>query len=1057
LLERLARSLALAFALCGAPREWTSVMGSLDQQGARALTQFARDLCDEFAMHDSLVGRPGSVLLVLDQAEELVTRTGQVERDAFLGLLRAAVRADGPMWVIATVRSEFLSAAAEHAGLIDLIDDTMLLGALVPERLTEVIARPAQRAGLTISPALVAQMAADTVGGDALPLLAYALRMLADWAGPGGEITARDYERLGGVVGALRTQADAVRDELDRQGLSALVLPTLTKLASVDTEGPPTRRRVQRYALTSAENDVVQAFVDARLLTSDGAGEFATLEVAHEALLRQWAPLRQAIEASRGELRIRSELERLASDWQRAGRRESYLLRGDRLADAQRWAAIHAGQRDELPLVWAFIEHAAVQEQAAAERAADALADRVLNNLPDRELELNVALAVAAIDEYAVTPRAIAALTKALASPHPLLEFRSDQGVVRGVAFSPDGAFIITTADHQTVRVWDAASGDEVLTLRGHEGDVYAVAVSADGTRIATAASDQTARVWDAARGDELLILRGHTGMVTGVAFSPDGTRVATAGDQTTRVWDAATGAELLLLDHRIFEPQRVVAHVAFSTDGTRIATAGNEFVQVWDAASGAELLTLRGHKGAVNDVAFSADGTRIASAGQDWTVRVWDAASGAELLVLRGHKGAVNDVAFSADGTRILTAGDDQSVRVWHTIVGDELLVLGGHKGAVTGVAFSPDGTKLATAGHHTARLWTVDVAVELLVMRGHEGRDSIERQIWDVAFSPEGNRIATAGGDSTVRVWDAATGEELLVLYGHEDAVNSVAFSPDGTRIATAGGKYDNSTRVWDAAGGAELLVLRGPQRAVNSVAFSPDGTRIATADNDNSARVWDAANGAELLVLRGHEWVGDNRVSRVVFSPDGRRIATAAGDNTVRVWDAGSGAELLVLRGHERVFGRDLQRGVGSVAFAPDGTRIATAGDDETARVWDAVSGAELLVLRGHADAVTSVAFSPDGTRIATAGEDWTVRVWDAASGAELLVLRGHKGAVNSLAFSPDGTRILTGASDNTARVWINPTLDHLLQRGRDQIFRPLTDEERRRFGLSKQSSL
>jgi dipeptidyl aminopeptidase/acylaminoacyl peptidase len=217
-------------------------------------------------------------------------------------------------------------------------------------------------------------------------------------------------------------------------------------------------------------------------------------------------------------------------------------------------------------------------------------------------------------------------------------------------------------------------------------------------------------------------------------------------------------------------------------------------------------------------------------------------------------------------------------------------------------------------------------------------------------------------------VKVWDAATGGELLTLKGHTNPVVSLAFSPDGRRLASA--SWDKTVRVWDAATGGELLTLKGHTRALLGVAFSPDGTRLASAGGDGTVKVWDAATGGELLTLKGHT----GEVSSVAFSPDGRRLASAGRDGTVKVWDAGSGQETLSLKAHTA--------GVSSVAFSPDGLRLASASVDGTAKVWDAATGGELLILRGHPGGILGVAFSPDGTRLAGGDQGGAVKVWDAS---------------------------------------------------------------------------
>jgi len=150
-------------------------------------------------------------------------------------------------------------------------------------------------------------------------------------------------------------------------------------------------------------------------------------------------------------------------------------------------------------------------------------------------------------------------------------------------------------------------------------------------------------------------------------------------------------------------------------------------------------------------------------------------------------------------------------------------------------------------------------------------------------------GRRIVTASADRTACLWDAATGQEIIALRGHEGGVQSATFSPDGARIVTA--SADRTARIWDATIGQEIIALRGHEHWVSSASFSPDGARIVTASIDCTARLWDATTGQEIIALRGHE----GGLQSAAFSSDGARIVTASSDNTARLWDATTGREI------------------------------------------------------------------------------------------------------------------------------------------------------------------
>jgi WD40 repeat protein len=174
----------------------------------------------------------------------------------------------------------------------------------------------------------------------------------------------------------------------------------------------------------------------------------------------------------------------------------------------------------------------------------------------------------------------------------------------------------------------------ELTTLKGHTDWVLSVAYNPDGKQLASGSVDQTVKIWDATTGQEIRTLRGHTGAVWSLAYSPDGKRLASASaDTTVKVWDATTGREILTFKGHT----NPAGPVAFSPDGKCIASGDDHaMVKVWDATTLQELDSLEGDAGWVSSVAFSPDGKRLTISWlKDGTVSVW------EVLTQRPHRPA--------------------------------------------------------------------------------------------------------------------------------------------------------------------------------------------------------------------------------------------------------------------------------------------------------------------------------------------------------------------------------------------------------------------------------
>ncbi len=279
-------------------------------------------------------------------------------------------------------------------------------------------------------------------------------------------------------------------------------------------------------------------------------------------------------------------------------------------------------------------------------------------------------------------------------------------------------------------------------------------------------------------------------------------------------------------------------------------------------------------------------------------------------------------------------------------------------------------------------------------------------------VAFAPDGKVLATGSYDGTAKLWDVATGRELVNLRGG-GPVHRVAFTPDGRTLATSDGS--GTIKYWEVPSGNRRNLYRAPLAGKSFVTFSADG-RLLASGIQNDVKLYDTVTGNELATLRGHT---DQVNPNSEFSPDGTLLATGSYDHTIRLWDVARCQVQMVLCGHTAC--------VPGVAFSPDGQTLASASWDHTVRLWDVRTGREVAVLRGHAGKVDSVAFAPDGKFLASGGADRTVRLWDAKKGSKLATLIGHGAGVCRIAFSPDGKTLATGSSDRTLKLWgPGPTL-------------------------------
>jgi hypothetical protein len=352
----------------------------------KSLKAIREDLEDDSArglhlLATRLAKRPGTkVVLLVDQFEELFTQTpSEDERRHFLDLLVTAIaEPHGPVIVLLTLRADFYDRPMRYPVLHQLMQahQTSVLPMAIPE-LREVIEKPAALPDvrLTFEGDLVGDLLFEVQGQvGALPLLQFTLDQLFQRRS-GPQLTLSAYREIGGVKGALARQAESIYAALPSEKHRTLARSLFLRLIDPGvTEQDTTRRRAAQEELslpdpeqTAIIQETAEAFVAARLLTTNVIAGTTTIEVSHEALIREWPRLSEWLHEAREDIIFQQTISADAIEWVRRGRLEDRLYRGSQLAEAQAWAARNLPSAEEMSFIQAGSE---AQEREETEKHA---------------------------------------------------------------------------------------------------------------------------------------------------------------------------------------------------------------------------------------------------------------------------------------------------------------------------------------------------------------------------------------------------------------------------------------------------------------------------------------------------------------------------------------------------------------------------------------------------------------------------------------------------------------------------------------------------------------
>jgi WD40 repeat protein/serine/threonine protein kinase len=623
---------------------------------------------------------------------------------------------------------------------------------------------------------------------------------------------------------------------------------------------------------------------------------------------------------------------------------------------------------------------------------------------------------------------------------------------ILSVALSPDERVLVSAAADGVVQVRDTGDGRGVRTLRGpYLGYYSAVSLRPeDGGLHLVKWEDSTNRLrtWDLTSGrlvDSMQLSGVHVRLATGGRYA------LAIGKDRAQLYDLVDRDVLRTLHH---DAQWEL--FALDGDGRWALSRAPAGVHIWDLREARCLRTLPG----ADDRAVLCTGGAVGLLGVGGRLRAFSipqagprcpwsyarpatateylrnaafidrAREHADRLMRQGRRGAAAAVlrpALATPGyernrdlldqwaeigigtcrTAVLAAWQEWTATVGFDPERGHSLVGGTRRQytlrADSSVALSPDGRFVAALAHTELRLHNLTTSrSRRLSTHGPALRC--------VTFTGDGRFVVAGGVDSTLRMWDVATGELRHVLPGHVGEVDAVTANRTGALVVS--GCRDRTVRMWNVADGRCVRVLTGAVEAVTALAVSTDASTVVAAGFGGTGSVWVAGQDDLRRITPGKV----DHVTAAMLSGNGRVVLSASlGGGALWVLDPWTDELRFVADGG------DGDASIRALAVDAEGRFGHGATADGVIRVWDLDDGSCVRSLAGHTGPVTALAPTGDGRTTISGGDDGTIRVWDLDTGRCLHVIEGRSGRVVLLALSTDARTLLSLGSERILRVW------------------------------------
>ncbi|MDQ3802657.1 MAG: hypothetical protein M3416_02220 [Acidobacteriota bacterium] len=1005
-----------------------------------------------------------NLLVVVDQFEELF-RYARISGRGLHGnqaaafvklLLQARNQKDFPIYIVLTMRSEYLGECAKFWDLPEAINDGQyLIPRLTREQCREAIRGPIKVRGADITPQLVNQLLSDMgPSPDQLPILQHVLmRIWARWESenrPDEPLDVRHYDAVGRMAGALSLHAEEAYGELPDERsreVAEKLFKCLTEDGAADSEvRRPTDLRELR-AVTGAKLKELVTVIN--VFRRDGRSFLlptskkpltrqTSVDISHESLIRNWKRLKKWVAEETASARTYRRLAETAKLYEvgRAG-----PMSYQEVQDALAWR-----ERNKPNAAWAARYHYSLGD-AVQDDYTDA-------NSEERRKECDKEIFERAM---AFLEESLVACEKAVADQEKRHKKEIRQKQIRKFASVLSALFVLTVVAC-VIALWQWSEAATVNKANNHI--TYGTHINLAQRAFETLNFAEGIQLLDAARkflekdkehlgfewyhlrlrydNESMALQNDPKHPLMSVAVSPDGNLLAAATGDGRVTLRGLTGEARMTLEGGVDEEGRSspVLSMAFSADGKTLATGSRGgSIKLWATdTEGAPKLEKACRRGGGSSVAFipNSDEATLAFGCASGEVTLVNIASGDSRALIRSDQNSpIAAIAFSPDKRTLAVGGEDGVVELWELpqtiwktnqpLKATPVVIDPTKNIPIKSLAFNSDGQTLAV-GREDSNIVLLDMAQRqrLVPLTGHGG------EVLSVMFSGNDQLLASGSWDGSVILWDM----RMLSDQNTRRDLRAAAFSnfsttensPDATDL-DARGELIKAAK--NGSAGKVLLKQRlsGHADVVSSVAFLPDSKRFVSGGRDGVVKLWEVKEVQEpngLATLRGYQ----NTIRSVAFPKRGAAwLATGDKDGVVKLWDlthnqsGGSPGGTKALP-----HGGD----VSSVAFSDDGKMLGSGGSGGVVKLWDVPTGelrATLLDPDGDRSDVLAVAFSPDGNILASGNRNKIVRLWDVKTGKKLTDLIGPDGAVLSVAFSPlrDSRLLAAGSADNKIYLW------------------------------------